>query len=149
MPKCGFILISIRIEKIRTPVVITPHTTLKLTAIAKWTWSSWISIAVMLMVVGSTLFLVGSGRRSIGARVTRLVLLGQTTLAGPRIFVWPFGSFLALFQVRLGPLQVLDLTTLGPVWETIFFSIFCLIDYRFSPNSYIMKVFDYKILLYP
>ena len=47
----------------------------------------------------------------------------QITLAGPKILVWPFDYFLALFQDRFGPLQKLDLTTLGPVWETIFFHI--------------------------
>jgi len=56
------------------------------------------------------------------SKVARLALLGQNfrnssqiTLAGPKIFVWPFGSFLSLFQDRLGLLQELDLTTLSPV----------------------------------
>ena len=42
--------------------------------------------------------------------IARLVLWGQIseiwsqiTLSGPKIFVWPFGSFLALFQDRLAP----------------------------------------------
>jgi len=39
----------------------------------------------------------------------------QITLAGPTCFVWPFGSFLALFQDRHDPLQKLYLTALGPV----------------------------------
>jgi len=43
----------------------------------------------------------------------------QITLAGPKKFVWPFGSFLGY----TGPLQELDLTTLGPVCETIFSTI--------------------------
>jgi len=35
-------------------------------------------------------------------------------LDGPKIFVWPFGLFSALFQDRFYPLQKLDLTTQGP-----------------------------------
>jgi len=50
--------------------------------------------------------------------------LSQITPAGHKIFAWPFGSFLALFQARFGPLQKLDLVTLSPVRETAFFHFF-------------------------
>jgi len=42
----------------------------------------------------------------------------------PNSTCWPQNFGLALFQDRFGPLRKLDLTTLGPVWETIFFHIF-------------------------
>jgi len=43
------------------------------------------------------------------------------TLVGPKIFVWPFGSFVAVFEGRLGPLQGLDLINLSescPIYES-------------------------------
>ena len=68
---------------------------------------------------------------SCSIRVARLALLGQIwefwfpiTLVGPKVFVWPFGSFLAIFQDRFGSLQELGLTVLGSAWETIYFHFF-------------------------
>jgi len=46
----------------------------------------------------------------------------QIALVGPKIFVWPFGTYLAVFQVWFSLLQKLDPANLDPVWETIFFT---------------------------
>jgi len=121
-----------RIEKIRTPGWRVSRCTIRqhlmwrngcatynvvvVTAIAEWNWSSWISVTVMPRVVRSTLFLDGSGRRTIEAWVARLaLLLPNFRKLVPNNTSWPQNFRLALFQDGLGPLQELDLTTLGPV----------------------------------
>jgi len=64
----------------------------------------------------------------------------QITLAGPKIFVWPFS--------RLDwPLARIRSCYPGTCLRSHIFSLFWLIDCRFSPNSCILKVFTYKILL--
>jgi len=66
----------------------------------------------------------------------------QITFAGPKTFVGP----LALFQDRFDPLQELGLTTLVSFGETIFFTFLNALLQRFSPYSYILKVFNFKFL---
>jgi len=59
--------------------------------------------------------------------------------ASLNIIVLPFGSFLAFFQVRYGPLKKLDLTILGPAWKNSF--------HFFDSLIADFEIFDCKILL--
>ena len=75
-----------------------------------------------------------------GAGVARLALLGPKFSFGPLALFWPFS--------RIGwPLAKIISDHPRSCLRNHIFSLFWLIHCRFSPNSYILKVFDYKILL--
>jgi len=72
----------------------------------------------------------------------------QITLTGPKIFVWPFGFFWPFTRIDW-PLARIRCDYPGSCLGSHIFSLFWLIDCRISPNFYILKVFDCKILLRP
>jgi len=55
-----------------------------MTSKGEWTWSSWIFTAAMPRAIGSTLFLVGSGRRSIVATTLKTRSDGVCVAVRPR-----------------------------------------------------------------
>ena len=86
-------------------------------------------------------------------RVARLTLLGPNfrnlvpnNICWPQKFPFALWLFFSPFQDRLDPCKIY-IWPRGFLSEKPCFFIFWLINCRFSPNSYILKVFDCKILL--
>jgi len=74
------------------------------------------------------------------SKVARLALLGPNL----RNLV---PTFLTLFKVRFIPLQKLDLATLGPIWDTTFFTSLTNGLQVLIKFLSMLRIFDYKTLL--